>query len=110
LDVIPATKTDALQTAQITATGARSGRPGEGPVVEPVVPTGRALATQRDALLFRSEAILRHGGPAPAPYLAQQIGQLWPSPPPTIPKSAIHAYLKNSVLSDGTEHRASLLV
>ena len=108
--MIQATKIDALQAAQITATGGRSGRPGEGPVVEPVAPTGRALATQRDALLFRSEAILRHGGPAPAPYLAQQIGQLWPSPPPTIPKSAIHAYLKNSGTLDNAEHRASLLV
>jgi hypothetical protein len=109
--VIQAAKIDAVQTAQVAATGSRGGRAGDsGAAVQPVLPVGRALATQRDALLFRSEAILRHGGPAPAPYLAQQIGQLWPSPPPPVAKSATHAYLRNSAMLDGAERRASLLV
>lgn len=108
--MIPATKIDAVQTAQVAPPGSRTGRQGDGAAVQPVMPAGRALATQRDALLFRSEAILGQGGTAPAPYLAQQIGQLWPSPPSTVTKSATHAYIRNSGMLDRTEHRASLLV
>lgn len=72
------------------------GRPARAATVQPVEAAGRALATQRDALLFRSEAILRSGAPAQAPYLAQQIGQLWPSTPPATPKAVLSAYQKNS--------------
>lgn len=76
--------------------GGRSARAGTGAAVQPVEPSGRALATQRDALFFRSEAILRSGTRAQAPYLAQQIGQLWPSTPPATHKSVHSAYQKNS--------------
>ena len=89
---------------------------GGGPVqsdshhaAQPVEAVGRALATQRDALFFRSQAILRLGAPAQAPYLAQQIGQLWPFSPPASHKAVLSAYQKNSPgQNDGTHHQASL--
>ena len=80
--------------------GGRPARAGSGPAVRPVEASGRALTTQRDALFFRSEAILRSGAPAQAPYLAQQIGQLWPSTPPASHKAALSAYQKNSPESE----------
>jgi hypothetical protein len=82
--------------AQPSNKGGRPARAGSGATVQPVEAAGRALATQRDALFFRSEAILRSGAPAQAPYLAQQIGQLWPSTPPATHKTALSAYQKNS--------------
>lgn len=79
------------------------------PASQPVEAVGRALATQRDALFFRSQAILRLGAPAQAPYLAQQIGQLWPSPPTASHKAVLSAYQKNSPgQDDGTHRQASL--
>ena len=107
--MIPVIKIDAVQ-ATASATGGPAGRTGDGTPVRPVIPVGRALATQRDALLFRSEAMLGQGGSAPAPYLAQQIGQLWPSPPPPVAKSAALAYLRHSALPDQRDCRSSLLV
>ena len=82
--------------AQPSNKGGGPGRAGSGATVQPVAAAGRALATQRDALFFRSEAILRQGAPAQAPYLAQQIGQLWPSTPPAAHKTAVGAYQKHS--------------
>lgn len=82
--------------AQPSNRGGRPARAGSGAAVQPVRAVGRALATQRDALLFRSEAILRLEAPAQAPYLAQQIGQFWPSTPPASHKTALNAYQKNS--------------
>jgi hypothetical protein len=73
--------------------------------VQPVKPAGRALATQRDALFFRSEALLRSGVPTQAPYMAQQIGQLWPSTPPASHKTALNAYQKNDPESARSEER-----
>ena len=105
----PATNIDALQPGPPSASGGRAGRHGERAAISPVAPPGRALATQRDALLFRSEAILRLGGPAVAPFLAQQIGQLWPAPPPTMVKAATHAYLRTGAMPEPAEQRASLL-
>ena len=92
----------------------KGGRParaaGSGATVQPVEAAGRALATQRDALFFRSEAMLRLGAPAQAPYLAQQIGQLWPSTPPATHKTALNAYQKNSPDSGNNDSRqASVL-
>ena len=85
-------------------------RAGSGATVQPVEAAGRALATQRDALFFRSEAILRLGAPAQAPYLAQQIGQLWPTIPPATHKTALNAYQKNSPDPSNTvSHQASVL-
>ena len=95
--------------AQPSNKGGRPGRNGTGAAVQPVEAAGRALATQRDALFFRSEAILRLGAPAQAPYLAQQIGQLWPSTPSTAPKTALNAYQKNSPDSGNDNHQASVL-
>lgn len=104
--MIPAVKIDILQPLPVSATGGRASRPGEG---LPQAPPGRALATQRDTLFFRSEAILCLGGSAHAPYLAQQIGQLWPSAPQPTAKSAMQSYHRSSVLLEHTAHRASLL-
>lgn len=106
--MIPAIKIDAVQAT--TVAGGAAGRTADGTPVRPVVPAGRALATQRDALLFRSEAIIAQSGTAPAPYLAQQIGQLWPSAPPPVAKSATLAYLRNSAPPDQRDYRSSLLV
>lgn len=89
--------------AQPSNKGGKSGRSGSGATVQPVEAPGRALATQRDALFFRSEAIFRLGGPTQAPFLAQQIGQLWPSNPPTLHKTVLNAYQKNSVDAGNTE-------
>jgi hypothetical protein len=96
--------------AQPSNKGGRPVRAGSGAPVQPVEATGRALATQRDALFFRSEAILRLGAPAQAPYLAQQIGQLWPSTPNAAHKTALDAYQKSSPHPDNTDDRqASIL-
>ncbi len=96
--------------AQPSNKGGRPARGGSGATVQPVEAAGRALATQRDALFFRSEAILRLGTPAQAPYLAQQIGQLWPSTTPAVHKSALNAYQKNNSDSGNTDSRqASVL-
>lgn len=92
--MIAAPYIEPAQLAQTAFKGGRSGRGGQGAVLKPEATTGRALATQRDALFFRSEAILRQGGPAQATYLAQQIGQLWPSTPPAANKTALDAYQK----------------
>ena len=96
--------------AQPSNKGGKPGRAGSGATVQPVEAAGRALATQRDALFFRSEALLRLGAPAQAPFLAQQIGQLWPSTPQTAQKSVHNAYQKNSLetVSD-TPRPASVL-
>lgn len=90
--------------AQPSNKGGRPDRAGAGATVKPVEAAGRALATQRDALFFRSEAILRLGVPAQAPYLAQQIGQLWPSTTPAAHKTALSAYQKNSLDQNDTDH------
>ena len=90
--------------------GGRPARAGSGAAVPPVEAVGRALATQRDALFFRSEALMRIGAPAQAPYLAQQIGQLWPSSPHAASKTAHSAYQKNSPESENPDRRhASVL-
>jgi len=95
-------------SAQLSNKGGRQARSGAS--LQPVEAAGRALATQRDALFFRSEAILRLGGPVQAPYLAQQIGQLWHSATPASHKAAFDAYQKHSPFSDsGDDHQASLL-
>ncbi len=97
-------------SAQPSNKGGGPSRTGSGATVQPVEAAGRALATQRDALFFRSEAILRLGAPAQAPYLAQQIGQLWLSTPPATHKTALNAYQRNSPDSGNTESRqASVL-
>ena len=49
--------------AQPSNKGGRPARAGSGATVQPAEASGRALATQRDALFFRSEAILRLGAP-----------------------------------------------
>lgn len=85
---------ESTQLAQASFNGGRSPRGGHGTVLRPEETTGRALATQRDALFFRSEAILRQSTSAQATYLAQQIGQLWPSTPPAANKTALDAYQK----------------
>ena len=87
---------EANPPAQPSNKGGRPARAGSRATVQPVEAAGRALATQRDALFFRSEAILRLAAPAQAPYMAQQIGQLWPSTPPATHKTALNAYQKNS--------------
>jgi hypothetical protein len=95
--VIAAPYIEPAQLAQTAFKGGRSargGQGGQGAVLQPEAATGRALATQRDALFFRSEAILLQGGPAQATYLAQQIGQLWPSTPQAANKTASNAYEK----------------
>jgi len=96
--------------AQPSNKGGRPGRADSGATAKPVEAVGRALATQRDALFFRSQAILRLGAPAQAPYLAQQIGQLWPSTPPATHKMVHSAYQKNSLESGNIHSRqASVL-
>jgi len=96
--------------AQPSNKGSRPARAGTGAAVPPVEAVGRALATQRDALFFRSEALMRIGAPAQAPYLAQQIGQLWPSSPQAAHKTAHNAYQKNSPDSENADRRhASVL-
>lgn len=96
--------------AQPSNKDGKQARAGSRATVQPVEPTGRALATQRDALFFRSESILRLGAPAQAPYLAQQIGQLWPSSPQASHKSAHNAYQKSALDAAFTDGRqASVL-
>lgn len=85
--------------------GGRPARAGSGAAVQPVEAAGRALATQRDALFFRSEALLRSGAAGQAPYLAQQIGQLWPSIPPASHKTVHSAYQKSSLDSGNIPNR-----
>ena len=92
--MIAAPHIETAQVAQTAFKGGRQARGGQGSILQPEGTPGRALATQRDALYFRSEAILRQGGPAQATYLAQQIGQLWPSTPPAANKTALEAYQK----------------
>lgn len=92
--MITAPHIEAAQVAQTAFKGGRQARGGHDAILKPEETPGRALATQRDALFFRSEAILRQGGPAQATYLAQQIGQLWPSTPPAANKTALDAYQK----------------
>ena len=97
--------------AQSSSKDGRQARAGSRATVQPVEPTGRALATQRDALFFRSESILLLSTAAQAPYLAQQIGQLWPSTAEATHKSAHDAYQKSALdaaFADG--HQASVLV
>ena len=86
--------------AQPSNKGGMQPRARSGATVQPVEAAGRVLATQRDALFFRSEALLRLGTPSQAPFLAQQIGQLWPSTPSTNHKTALNAYQKNSPDAD----------
>ena len=83
--------------AQPSNKGGKQGRTGTGATVQPVEEAGRALTTQREALFFRSEAILRSGQPAQTSYLAQQIGQLWSSPASADHKKALDAYQKNNI-------------
>jgi hypothetical protein len=107
--VITLPKIDANPPAQPSNRGGGPAHSDSRPAAQPVEAVGRALATQRDALFFRSQAILRLGAPAQAPYLAQQIGQLWPSSPPASHKAALNAYQKNSPGQDnGPHHQASL--
>ena len=98
--MIAAPHLDTAQVAQTAFKGGRQSRGGEASLLMPEGTPGRALATQRDALFFRSEAILRQGGPAQATYLAQQIGQLWPSTPPAANKAAFDAYQKGVMTYD----------
>ena len=96
--------------AQPSNKGGKPARAASGATVQPVQATGRAVATQRDALFFRSEALMRSGAPSQAPFLAQQIGQLWPSAPSAAHKTALNAYQKNSIDSGSIDQRkASVL-
>lgn len=101
---------DPAQLAQTSYKGSRSSRGGNEAMPKPEESSSRALATQRDALFFRSEAILRQSGPAEATYLAQQIGQLWPSTPPAANKTAFDAYQKGVMTYDPEMPRASITV
>ena len=102
-----------IEPAQLSQTAFKGGRQtngGQGSFLKPEESTGRALATQRDALYFRSEAILRQGGPAQATYLAQQIGQLWLSTPPAANKTALEAYEKgNATYNPEAPQHASIM-
>jgi len=98
------------QLAQTSYKGSRSSRGGNEAMPKPEATGGRELATQRDALFFRSEAILRQGGPAEATYLAQQIGQLWPSTPPAANKTAFNAYQKGVMTHKPDLPQASITV
>ena len=71
--------------------------------------TGRTVATQRDAFYLRSQAVLQQGTPATAPYLAQQISQLWPTSPIAVHRTAVHAYAQNSLPFDRDEREGSIL-
>jgi hypothetical protein len=108
--VIAAPHIEPAQLAQTSYKGGRPARGGHEAILKPEDTTGRALATQRDALYFRSEAIIRQGGPTEATYLAQQIGQLWPSTPPAINKAAFDAYQKGVKTHEPEMPQASISV
>ncbi|MEE8334414.1 MAG: hypothetical protein V3R85_11240 [Alphaproteobacteria bacterium] len=74
-------------------------RPGQKPASEsPKTVPGREIVTQRDAVMFRATAeISGMGVGATAPFLAQRLAQLWPTPPLTNPALASAAYTKPAV-------------
>lgn len=59
-------------------------------------PPGRELATQRDTVMFRAAEIGAMGANATAPFIAQRLAQLWPTPPRTDPALATAAYSKTA--------------
>jgi hypothetical protein len=107
--VIAVTNIDNIQPVQAPPQRGESRRNGYDAPVQQADATGRAVATQRDAFYFRSQAILRHGARAAAPYLAQQISQMWPTAPAAAHKTAVHAYAQNSLLFNRADHEGSVL-
>ena len=95
---------ETIKPAQTSSQKGRSPRNGKNDRVQESDTAGRAVATQRDAFYLRSADIVLPGGTATAPYLAQQISQLWPTSPAAAPKTAANAYARNN-LSFGEESR-----
>jgi hypothetical protein len=107
--VIAVTKIDNVQPVQALPQRGEPRRNGYNDAVQRAESTGRAVATQRDAFYFRSQEILRQDAPATAPYLAQQISQLWPTSPAAVHKTVVHAYAQNSLVFGRDEHEESVL-
>jgi len=106
--VIAVTNIDNIQPIQSPPQRGESRRNGYNDPIQHAESTGRTVATQRDAFYFRSQAILRPGAPATAPYLAQQISQLWPTAPAAVHRTAVLAYAQNGLLFGGDEREESV--
>lgn len=107
--MIAVTNIDNIQPVQSPPQRRESRHSGYNDAVQRPESTGRAVATQRDAFYFRSQAVLQQGAPATAPYLAQQISQLWPTKPMAAHRTAVHAYAQNSLPFDhGTRDQSVL--
>ncbi len=108
--MIAVTNIETVQPVQTALQRGGSQRNGHNDAIgRQVEPTGRAVATQRDAFYFQSQAILRQGAPATAPYLAQQISQLWPTSPTPVHKTAVSAYAQTGLLFGHDERDGSVL-
>ena len=106
--MIAAINIDTIQPLQSAPQRGESRRKGYNDPIRPAESTGRTVATQRDAFYFRSAAVLPQNARATAPYLAQQISQLWPTAPAPVHRTAVLAYARNGLLF-GDEHEESVL-
>jgi len=108
-DVIAAIHIDKIQPVQSPPQRGESRRNGYNDPIRPAESTGRTVATQRDAFYLRSQALLGQSASATAPYLAQQISQLWPTAPAPVHRTAVLAYAQGGLLFAGDGREESVL-